>query len=111
MLNVKFRSTIDLRGRLLPWVRAFANASGVYVIRSVATKRVLYVGESHTGRLLKTCRRHFQRWKDAPERRHPRFVESLVDVAMIKTGKGGAVRLQDQLIQAFDPMENRQGAP
>lgn len=37
--------------------------SGVYAIRDRRTKKVLYVGESHTGRLRKTLLRHFQRWR------------------------------------------------
>lgn len=34
--------------------------SGVYAVRSVRGKRVLYVGESHTRRAWKTMLRHFQ---------------------------------------------------
>jgi len=36
-------------------------ASGVYVILS-RSGRVLYVGESHTGRLYGTITRHFRKW-------------------------------------------------
>ncbi len=37
-------------------------ASGVYAILDAATGAVLYVGESHTGRLYDTITRHFREW-------------------------------------------------
>jgi hypothetical protein len=43
----------ELRGRCV-------GASGVYAIRDRVERRVVYVGESHTGRLWKTLLRHFQ---------------------------------------------------
>lgn len=39
-----------------------AKASGVYAIIDARTLRVLYVGESHTGRLYDTITRHFRKW-------------------------------------------------
>jgi len=44
-----------------PRVRAAAaGANGCYAFRDGETREILYVGESHTGRLWKTCLRHFQ---------------------------------------------------
>lgn len=40
-----------------------ARVSGVYVILDRTTRRVLYVGESHTGRLYDTLTRHFRAWR------------------------------------------------
>ncbi len=40
--------------------RAFAGNSGAYAIRDKKTRRVVYVGESNTGRGWKTLTRHFQ---------------------------------------------------
>ncbi len=37
-------------------------ASGVYAIVSRKGGRVLYIGESHTGRLYDTITRHFRAW-------------------------------------------------
>lgn len=46
-------------------LRAFAGvrASGVYMLVDKASGAVLYVGESHTGRLYETITRHFRAWK------------------------------------------------
>lgn len=41
-------------------------ASGIYAI--VEGGEVLYVGESHTGRLYDTITRHFRKWEIDPER-------------------------------------------
>jgi hypothetical protein len=53
------------------WVRALRGKSGVYIIRERqrdGSQPVVYVGESHAGRLYQTLTRHFQTW-----RRHKRF--------------------------------------
>jgi hypothetical protein len=42
--------------------------SGVYAILDLAADEVLYVGESHTGRLYDTITRHFREWSK-PKRR------------------------------------------
>ncbi|MCA9675161.1 MAG: hypothetical protein KC464_09015 [Myxococcales bacterium] len=52
------------RGEPYPeWLRALRGSSGVYVIRDRATREVVYVGESSTGRLYATLTRHFQGWR------------------------------------------------
>lgn len=48
------------------WVRALDGQSGVYVIKEVqrdGSEEIVYVGESHTGRLYDTLTRHLQQWK------------------------------------------------
>ena len=48
------------------WIRALQGQSGVYVIRERqrgGSEPVVYVGESHTGRLYQTLTRHFQTWR------------------------------------------------
>ena len=53
------------------WIRALDGKSGVYVIKEVqrdGTEQIVYVGESHTGRLYDTLTRHLQTW-----RRHKTF--------------------------------------
>src|SRR5262245_55239978 len=53
------------------WLRALRGKSGVYVIRERqrdGSNPVVYVGESHAGRLYQTLTRHFQIW-----RRHKKF--------------------------------------
>ncbi len=52
------------RGEPYPeWLRALRGRSGVYVIRDCDLRQVLYVGESHSGRLYETLTRHFQDWR------------------------------------------------
>jgi len=48
------------------WIRALDDKSGVYVIREIqrdGSTPIVYVGESHTGRLYQTLTRHFQTWR------------------------------------------------
>lgn len=58
------------------WMGELSKACGVYAIRWADTREVLYVGESHTGRLRKTLTRHLQSW------RVPHWYEEM-------TGRGG----------------------
>jgi hypothetical protein len=44
------------------WVRALKGKAGVYVIREIETREVVYVGSS-AGRLYDTLTRHFQTWR------------------------------------------------
>ena len=44
------------------WVRALKGKAGVYVIRDVETREIVYVGSS-SGRLYDTLTRHFQTWR------------------------------------------------
>jgi hypothetical protein len=49
-------------GEVYPaWLAPFRNASGVYLIK--VDRRLVYIGESHTGNLLRTLTRHFSTWK------------------------------------------------
>jgi hypothetical protein len=50
------------------WLRALAGKSGVYILRETqrdGSTPIVYVGESHTGRLYQTLTRHFQTWRRA----------------------------------------------
>lgn len=62
---------IGASGRYPDWVRALRGQSGVYLIRERqrdGSNPVVYIGESHAGRLYQTLTRHFQTW-----RRHKKF--------------------------------------
>jgi hypothetical protein len=62
---------IGASGRYPDWVRALRGKSGVYLIRERqrdGSSPVVYIGESHAGRLYQTLTRHFQTW-----RRHKKF--------------------------------------
>lgn len=86
--------------------------SGVYVIRDRSSKRVLYVGESGTGRLYSTCTRHFQQWG-----RHSfwglqygenfSMDRSRAEVALVVCAPSRTVKIQDSLIRRLHPVHNR----
>lgn len=86
------------------WVRQIGAASGVYVIRHKLSGRILYVGESHTGRLRKTLLRHFQAWSGKTAGKT--YNRGDCEVCVIKVSPGKAVRLQDLLILELQPRDN-----
>jgi hypothetical protein len=96
----------DGRRGFADWVRALVGQDGVYVIRDAATGAILYVGESHRGRLYHTLTRHFQSWSGfgSGPTYHPDFVE----VAVILTDAATAPYQQFALIQALRPLDNVQ---
>lgn len=53
------------------WVRALKGKAGVYIIREIETREVVYVGSSE-GRLYDTLTRHFQTWRRCRSRNHAR---------------------------------------
>ncbi len=87
------------------WVRALKGKSGVYVIRSAGNdKQVLYVGESHTGRLYETLTRHFQAWSGRTA--GPTYGRGAVRVAVKVTPAARAVDAQNRLICELMPRDN-----
>jgi len=59
MRELYYRPPCDADGNFTDWLNALRNQSGAYIIRHRRTRRILYVGESHTGNLAKTLKRHF----------------------------------------------------
>jgi excinuclease UvrABC nuclease subunit len=103
-------------------LRALAGVSGVYVIRDHVTRAVLYVGESHSGRLYGTITRHFQSWSRGGSafkrllweragfsRSDPGIIYARhgCDVRAIVTSAENAPKLQAQLINRLRPRDNR----
>ena len=86
----------DARGEFLEWLHSLRNLSGAYVIRAKSNHRTLYVGESHTGNLSKTIKRHFYPWRDDPERRHNVYDRNAVEIAVRLTPPTTAVGAQDK---------------
>jgi hypothetical protein len=85
-------------------------ASGVYVVRDKRTGTVLYVGESHTGRMWKTLLRHFQdpsgKFRRVSEWTHGN--PGACEVAIVVTARGqAALDLQAQAIEKLQPTRNR----
>ena len=104
---LEFRSPGDAR-RFADFVRALRGASGVYVIRDLAGQ-ILYVGESHTNNLYETLPRHFQAWSGRTA--GPTYYRERVEVAVAVVAKGEALALQDALILALQPEDNRRVPP
>ncbi len=103
--------TIELSGGRFPdWVQGLKGKSGVYIIRDKAIiEEVIYVGESHTGRLYKTLIRHFERWKGKTA--GPTFNASDVMVAVVRCPDSKAVELQNSIIAEYRPKLNDIGKP
>ena len=116
---------IGARGEPYPeWVRALAGKSGVYVIREVdadGSAEVVYVGESHTGRLYNTLTRHFQTWRrwkgfwrgQYGEGHDPglTYDRSRVEVAARITSPTDALDEEARLIRRLKPRDNLIGQP
>ena len=94
--------------RFQPWVRALQGASGVYIIRAVAGT-ILYIGESHTGRLYETLTRHFQDWNG--QTAGPSYHRGRVEAAVALVPAEHAVAVQNALIASHAPEDNRRIAP
>jgi hypothetical protein len=78
------------------------------VIRDRRSRRVLYVGESHTGSLGDTCTRHLRAWSgDTCTFRTDR---AAVEVALILTSDEGARPMEKRLIAALRPREQGKGS-
>jgi len=104
-----YRPVADSRGAFLPWVNDLRASSGAYVIRAAGSGQILYVGESHTGRLAKTIKRHFYSWKDDPIRRHFRYQPGRVEIAVRLCPPPAASGAQNNLILRLDPRDNTNG--
>ena len=98
--------------QIAEWVKELKGKSGVYVIREKAhpiikfleMAEVLYIGESHTGRLYTTLLRHFQRWTGKTA--GATFAESKVEVAIVRCPANRALNLQNSMIEEFRPKLN-----
>jgi hypothetical protein len=108
-----YRLVCDDQGNFLPWLNELRNNSGAYVIRQRAGfftgPRCLYVGESHTGNLSKTIKRHFYPWRDDPERKHHTYDRQRVEIAVRVTPPNSAVGAQNNLIVRLNPEDNGNG--
>lgn len=104
--------SVSKNGKRFPaWLNELGNRSGAYVIRHRYTKEILYVGESHTGNITKTIKRHFWTWDDIPERRHFTYNPDAVEVAVRITPQKSARTAQDNLIRRLLPRDNTAAVP
>lgn len=111
---------IGASGEAYPaWVRELRGKSGAYVIKAVGvfSSTIVYVGESHSGRLYETMTRHFQGWSRQKGFWAGLFVQSdndpgttydraACEVAVRIASPGRAVELQAELIRKLKPRDN-----
>lgn len=91
-----------------PWVRDLTGKSGCYLVKEKGILgSVIYIGESHTGRLKKTLLRHFQHWKGKTS--GPTFTKRGYVVAVVRTRPEIAKSTQDALIDEYRPALNTAG--
>ena len=103
-----FASVGEYSGQRYPdWIRALDDRKGAYVIRERDTGTIAYVGESHSQRLYSTLTRHFQRWSPKFDTAGPTYDRDQVEVAVVIVPKTHAMHLQNDLICALDPRDNR----
>ncbi len=84
--------------------KKFNNKSGVYLIKSVSSGQVVYVGVSTTN-LYRTAYRHFQTWNDAQQQRKV-FNPADFLIRFIFCPPSRAIRLEQYLIDVFKPEFN-----
>jgi hypothetical protein len=89
------------------WIRYLKNHNGVYLFRERSSGAIVYIGESHSGRLYSTLTRHFQRWSDKYRTAGATYDRDEVEVAVILVPQSHATYLQNELICRFTPRDNR----
>ena len=112
-MNLEFRPVKEGR-EIAEWVRELKGRSGVYLIREKIgflffNGDVVYVGESHTGRLKTTLLRHFQHWTGKTA--GATFAASKVEVAVVRCPADRALALQNALIEEYRPRLNTTANP
>lgn len=105
MRDLNYRPVCDADGRFLPWLNDLRNSSGAYVIGS-RRGTTYYVGESHTGNLAATVKRHFYPWRDDALRKHHTYDRHAVEVAVRLTPCTTAAGAQNNLILRLEPRDN-----
>lgn len=85
--------------------------SGVYFIRHIQTKSIVYIGQSQT-QLKKTIYRHFQQWTDKQQSTNRNFDRKTYpktgyyEIRFIKCTAAQAMRLESYLILKNNPKDN-----
>ena len=106
-MGLEFRKPYDGRGNVQPWVKTLGGKSGVYIIKMDG--QIVYIGESHSGKLRKTLLRHFQNWTGKTSGNT--YPKTKVEVAIVRCPASAAVATQDAMIIEFSPRDNIQGKP
>lgn len=119
--GLTYRDLGKSRERYPEWVHELKGRSGVYVIREWDDDepRVVYVGESHTGRLYETMTRHFSKWRrwdpfwrgQYSQGHDPgvTYRRDHVEVAVRFTSPEDAIDEEARLIERLRPRDNLRG--
>lgn len=91
----------------LPFLDSTKKQSGVYLIKSKRSGKIVYVGYSE-GKLYHTLFRHFQKWVDIQRAVKTRFTYSKTGytVRVIMTTASRAALLEKHLITKLKPRDN-----
>lgn len=100
-------ASIGDAGSYPDWIRGLRHVSGVYLIHSQYLDAIAYIGESHSDRLYSTLTRHFQEWSNAYDTAGATYERHDVEVAIVVVPAEHALYLQNEMICALDPVENR----
>ena len=109
---------VEADGRYTERLREAVGESDVYAILCHDTREVLYIGESHTGRLFDTLTRHFRNWRIDPKsdsqgrrRGGTTYDRERVLVAIVFTEAEDAQDVQEAEIARLDPRDNTNSYP
>lgn len=111
MESLVYRRPIDENRKIEKWLNDLRGKSGAYVFRDRFTGKTLYVGESHSGRLPQTIKRHFYAWNDKTDQFHFVCFPQDVEIAVRVTPQRAAKRAQNDLIARLRPGKNTIGVP
>lgn len=107
MARLRFRSPLGDHG-FADWLRALRGQgySGVYLIREADTREIVYIGESHSGRLYETLTRHLWAWRGRGS--GPSYYPEGVEIAVLiaETPLDDPVADQYALIEKHQPRDN-----
>jgi len=81
------------------------NKSGIYFIRCIKTKNILYIGLSLSN-AYKALYRHFESWNDYKHQRITYDDRNKVEIRVILCDKYVADRYEKLLIRKFQPSDN-----
>lgn len=102
MKKTKFKPPYDKFGKTT--FRFSNKKSGVYLIKSKRTNKIVYVGYSGYN-LYKTMSRHFQKWVD-PSQYRATFSKTGYTVRIVLTTPKRASLLESALIKKYKPKGN-----
>jgi excinuclease UvrABC nuclease subunit len=103
--KTRFSDPYKANGRLNLPTCPSCKQSGVYLIKSKRSGKIIYIGHSSTN-LYKTITRHFQTWNDKAQQRYV-YQKSGYQIRVIFTTPARAALLEKYLIKKMQPRDNK----